>query len=222
MNSKSSVHFCVTALAESPSLEPWFEHWRSSLTGERSPLHDELPWMTYAAIDWLQTNLRRDMTLFEWGSGGSTAFFASRVKRVITVEHDCSWYEQVVDTLHGRGFKNTSVTLAEPTVAASSSPSYSSTDDKYQGYTFENYVRSIDQYPDLYFDIVIIDGRSRADCIRHSIPKIKVGGYLLLDNSERAEYESGTKLVQGWKSIHMWGPGPYNGYPWETRIWRKP
>jgi len=222
MTLKSNGDFWVDALAENPSLALWFEHWKSSLTGERSPLHDELPWMTYAAIDWLRRNLRRDMILFEWGSGGSTAFFARRVKKVITVEHDCGWYGTVAETIKGRGFQNASVTLAEPAPAASSEPVYASRDDKYRGYTFEKYVRSIDQYPDSYFDIVVVDGRSRPDCIRHSIPKIKSGGYLLLDNSEREEYEAGLKLVQNWPNIHLWGPGPYNGYPWETRIWQKP
>lgn len=213
--------FWTKALQENPKLTPWYEHWQSSLNGARSPLHDELPWMTYAAIDWLQSNLRKDMILFEWGSGGSTAFFARRVKQVITVEHDSKWYESVVKALGNKGYKNTTLTLSEPTKAAQDNRLYISSDTIYAGHSFEQYVRAIDSYPDSHFDIVVVDGRARPDCIQHSLSKIKPGGYLLLDNSERLEYERGWKLLQHWEDIRMWGPGPYNGYPWETRIWQK-
>ena len=33
------------------------------------------------------------------------------------------------------------------------------------------------------------DGRRRADCTRNAIAKLKPGGMLIIDNSERAEYQ---------------------------------
>jgi hypothetical protein len=40
-----------------------------------SPLEIELPWISYAAIDFLDGYLKPDMTVYEYGSGGSTLFF---------------------------------------------------------------------------------------------------------------------------------------------------
>jgi hypothetical protein len=209
------------ALQVNPSLGAWFSHWASSLHGHRSPLQDELPWMTYGAIEWLSKHLQPHMRLFEWGSGGSTAFFAKRVEQVVTVEHDAAWYQTVVEKLNQQGYSNTSLALIEPTSPTRSDPWYRSTDPRYTDLTFSRYVGSIDQYPNEYFDIVVVDGRARPDCIRHAVPKIKRGGYLLLDNSERVEYEKGWDVVRHWDSLRMWGPGPYNEEPWETRVWRR-
>ena len=209
------------ALKENPSLAAWYPHWASSLDGRRSPLEDGLPWMTYAAIEWLSKNLKPHMKLFEWGSGGSTAFFARRVEKVVTVEHDAQWFNHVAQTIAHHGYANASLSLAEPTPPSSSEPWYRSSDHRYANLTFSRYVGSIDCYPDDYFDVVVVDGRARPDCIRHAVSKIKPQGYLLLDNSERDEYERGWDVVRHWPSIRLWGPGPYNAYAWETRIWQK-
>jgi hypothetical protein len=46
----------------------------------------------------------------------------------------------------------------------------------YTGKNFEQYAKSIDLFPDNYFDIVIVDGRSRPSCIQQGIPKLKKTG----------------------------------------------
>ncbi len=177
--------------------------------------------MTYAAIDWLSKNLQPRMKLFEWGSGGSTAFFARRVEKVVTVEHDPTWFTHVANTIRQHGYGNASVSLAEPTPPTSSEPLYRSSDERYANLTFSRYVGRIDEYPDDYFDIVVVDGRARPDCIEHAVSKIKPNGYLLLDNAEREEYQRGWDVVRNWPTIRLWGPGPYNTYAWETRICQK-
>ena len=40
-----------------------------------SPLEIQLPWISYGAIDFLDGYLKPDMTVYEYGSGGSTLFF---------------------------------------------------------------------------------------------------------------------------------------------------
>jgi hypothetical protein len=213
--------YWVEAIIKHPALIRWYPHWRSSLKNKRSPLNDELPWMTYRAIDWLNNHLKKGMNVFEWGSGGSTAFFARRAKHVYTVEHDLLWYQEVIGTLEKKAYDNVSITLVESVQCENIKNWYTTSDPKYKNHSFEQYIRVIDTYPDGTFDIVIVDGRARPGCMKHAIPKIKVGGYLLLDNSERMEYQMGWDLVQQWKNIKIWGPGPYNNYPWETRIWQK-
>lgn len=54
---------------------------------------------------------------------------------------------------------------------------------------FKKYVEAINTYSDNYFDFVFIDGRARNGCVIASLPKIKNGGYLMLDNSDRPEYK---------------------------------
>jgi hypothetical protein len=47
-----------------------------------------LPWATYSFIEFIGPRLRTDFAMFEYGAGASTLYYASRVAKVITVEHD--------------------------------------------------------------------------------------------------------------------------------------
>jgi len=96
--------------------------------------------------------------------------------------------------------------------------SYASEDKSFVGMSFFDYVTAIDNYPDKYFDIILIDGRARPSCFKHSINKIKQGGYIILDNAERAEYSPIEELAKslGFLIEEYWGPGPYNPYCWRT------
>ena len=73
--------------------------------------------------------------------------------------------------------------------------SYLSDDAAFRGYSFKNYASQIDAFPDDYFDVVLIDGRARPACIMHSVPKIKTGGLLIVDNSDRKYYFEHTKTI---------------------------
>jgi hypothetical protein len=55
-----------------------------------------LPWVTYSFIDFIKTRLGKDFKIFEYGSGNSTLFYAQRVARVVSVEHDEEWYKKIV------------------------------------------------------------------------------------------------------------------------------
>ena len=52
-----------------------------------------LPWMNYAVIHFLEERLKGSLSLFEYGSGYSTLFFAGRVDTVVSVESDRDWFE---------------------------------------------------------------------------------------------------------------------------------
>lgn len=214
-------YYWLPAVIKEPKLAKWFFHWRSSLDGQRSPLGDELPWATYGAINWLTNHLTNEMSIFEWGSGGSTIFFAKRVKQVVTIEHDSLWYQQVTHTIERKAHRNILFRLVEPLQSNHVDEWYLSTGAMYTGLSFEQYIKTIDDYPNGFFDIVVVDGRARPGCIKHAVSKIKNGGYLILDNSERHEYKVGCDLLSEWKNVKIWGPGPYSSSPWETRIWQK-
>ncbi len=44
-----------------------------------------LPWLTYPCIDFLRSLDLRDKSVFEWGCGHSTLFFAERANRVVSI-----------------------------------------------------------------------------------------------------------------------------------------
>ena len=205
----------------------WFAEW--SRTGA-TPLGDELPWMTFAATDFLRGWLRKDMNVFEWGSGGSTVFFARHAARVIAVEHEDAWAAQVRDAIGNRGISNAQLEHLppEPDAAAGYSdvadPSvFASSGEVFRGHSFQRYVTFIDQYPDAEFDLVVVDGRARPSCIQRGLAKVKPGGFLLLDNAERPHYTPAKALLDpaGWELHDFTGPGPYCRQFWRTLAWRR-
>ena len=72
----------------------------------KPPVELELPWFSYAAIDFLEKYLRLEMRVFEFGSGGSTLFFAQRCKSVTGVEDNAHWCEIVAAKIARLGIKN--------------------------------------------------------------------------------------------------------------------
>ncbi len=71
----------------------WFRsfHEQRSVDAEGNPL----PFITYPAIEFLLRRIRPDMSVFEYGSGLSTLWWAARVKEVIACEHEAGWYRKI-------------------------------------------------------------------------------------------------------------------------------
>lgn len=205
----------------------WFRAW--SRTGA-TPLGDELPWMTFAAAEFLSGWLQKDMNVFEWGSGGSTIFFAKHAARVTAVEHEEAWAAQVRTAIAGRGIANARLEHLPPELDAAAmqwdcaDPSVcASSGEKFRGQSFQRYVTFIDSFSDAAFDLVVVDGRARPSCIQHGMAKVKPGGFLLLDNAERQHYaRAKTRLdAAEWERHDFTGPGPYCRQFWETVAWRR-
>ena len=53
---------------------------------------------------------------------------------------------------------------------------------------YVNYFRALNDIEDASLDFAIVDGRARTECCMEILPKIKKGGILILDNSERDRY----------------------------------
>ena len=198
--------------------------WIKSLSSDA--LNDQSIWITYKARAWLESYLQPTMSVFEYGSGGSTLFLSKKVHKLISIEHDPDWHKKVSCALRREGILNSIIVLCEPEkIVSSTMPSYgfksytSTTWQEYAGLSFERYVKQIEKYPDGLFDLVIVDGRARASCISHAINKISNGGYLMLDNSERAEYQETMSLLSDYKRIDFLGVGPYETKLWQTSIW---
>lgn len=152
-------------------------------TLKQQPLEIGLPWISFGAIRFLARHLRPDMKVFEYGSGGSTVFFANRCQSVISVEDDALWAQRVRERLNGA--KNVGLIFS-----ATAQIQYDS-----NGLPFESadlgasdYVHAFD---DVAPDVVLIDGSEdwslkqtrRSICFRHVKPNIKRGGIIILDDS---------------------------------------
>ncbi|MCP8305455.1 MAG: methyltransferase domain containing protein [archaeon] len=168
------------------------------------------------------------MSVFEYGSGGSTIFFSKKVGLVISVEHDKYWHRLVSNEIAKENIPNCRLLLREPEQGIfdktdpSDPESYLSSSPKYCGMNFKSYATSIGEFPDNFFDLVFIDGRARTSCIANALAKVRSGGYLMLDNSDREHYYQGKNLLRGWSIKRFYGVGPYETCSWETTIWRKP
>lgn len=164
-----------------------------------------VPWLTPAAIEILEVLLHNEMTGFEFGSGNSTLFLASRVKALVSVEHDERWFSKVKDLLQTKGLKNVDYRLVIP----DHSYHYKLPRNSYEDYTmaptddtpFSDYYLSISPFPEAFFDFILVDGRARVSCVKESIGKLKPGGFLIVDNADRFRYREIHNLLNHWKKI---------------------
>jgi hypothetical protein len=72
----------------------------------QTPLDVGLPWFSYAAIDFLTGFLRPSMSVFEYGTGGSTVFFARKVQIVTSTEDNIVWLQKVKERLERTALTN--------------------------------------------------------------------------------------------------------------------
>ena len=162
-----------------------------------------LPTIDNQSVMWLEHHLKNEYELFEYGCGASTIFFSQRVKNVISIEHDEIWVNKIRGSLDEQSIDNVEMKFIPPESSLDVKDTgdlnaYASTDYKK---SFKTYVKSIDSYPDDFFDFIVVDGRSRACCLKHSQNKIKIGGHIILDDWQRRYYSEGLKLFKGemWK-----------------------
>lgn len=206
-----------------------FFRWRRSQFAGATPVSDEQPWITFDAIQYLEEKVLASHRVFEFGGGGSTLFFLKRCHEVVTVEHDAKWFLLLKQLVEGKRLDNWVGRLIEPEEGdLVKSPSPSNPDHYSSGgakdVNFRKYASSIDSYPDEYFDIILIDGRSRPACIKHAAPKLRNGGLIVLDNADRSYYLSSmVKTILGEYSLVLstMGASPYVPFFTQTNIWRK-
>lgn len=161
----------------------------------------ELPWLPFRVIDRLDRHLQPSSRVFEFGGGGSTLWFGKRVDTVVTVEHDPDWFPLLEAAVGHRP----GCTLIRGTPA----------DD------YADYVAAIRDFPDASFDAVVVDGRKRVRCVQQSIPKVKPGGLLVLDDTQRPRYAPAFTLVPWPRSTYR-GLTPTKNLPGVTTVWERP
>ncbi|KAA6347432.1 hypothetical protein EZS27_005116 [termite gut metagenome] len=186
----------------------WWKHTKRHL----NPLDYDHPWITFGAKNFLDNILNSNMHVFEYGAGCSTLYFSRRIKTIYSVENNKEWFESLNKYIKENRIDNVSIRLVEGVPANGINTIYSSLSPDYENINFEDYVKVIDTFPDMLFDIILVDGRARAGCIKHAVVKLKKGGYLIVDNSERKEYFRGNDYLFNplqWSSFAFIGAIPF-------------
>ena len=186
------------------------------------------PWLVFDAVDYIQPRLFKGMNVFEYGSGGSTLFWLYYGSNVVSIEHNPQWYDLMKKKITSNQPIDYRLIIPDSTkhnnlgFDPSNPENYVSANDLYRAYEFGNYVTQIDVYPDGHFDLIVIDGRARPSCIKHSIKKVKIGGYIILDNSDREYYLTKTNIyLKNFFKVEFYGAIPGNTFFSKTNIYMK-
>lgn len=170
----------------------------------RSTLELRQPWLPFDVIDLVGQAVGPGAQIFEYGGGGSTAWFADLVGNtgtVVTVEHDREWYEMLRTVLADE--RNVELLSRPPTPDLAA------------------YVGAIDAYSDGSFDVVVVDGRQRLRCFKHAVSKVRPGGLLILDDVDRDRYLPAFRYVD-WPREIFHGYAPCKDDVAHTAVFRKP
>lgn len=147
---------------------------------------DFIPWFTYPAIHFLESKNLKEKIVFEWGGGASSKYFSKKCKEIITIEDNDEWFK----FLEANKLPNQTLHL-EPTK--------------------DGYVNSISKLQN-NFDIIIVDGSYREDCLRVGSQRLNQGGFLILDNSDWFPEDVAWLESQGLYHIPFQGFAPINDY----------
>lgn len=160
-----------------------------------------VPWVTYPFIDFISERLNNNHCVFEFGSGNSTKFYATKAKYVYAVEHDEKWVQYLQ--------KND---VAEQNVELQYVP------------LEKGYAQALEYQEDpKKYDVVIVDGRERVTCIKSIINVIKDSAIIVLDDSERERYKEATEILSRneYKKIDFFGLAPNVTYKKCTTVFYK-
>lgn len=145
-----------------------------------------IPWMTYPFICFIERRLKTiSPSILEFGSGASTLWWAKYGNSVLAIEHDEAWFNKVRTNLPS----NASIQLV-----------------KLNADDYESFPTRLGKS----FEIIVVDGRRRNECMKEALKYISPNGIIILDNSDRERYQEGINFLfsQGFKSIDFIGMTP--------------
>ncbi len=157
--------------------------WLASLLAIHQPkrmIALDCPWWNVAATGKVDRFLaaRPGARVFEYGAGASTAWLARRAGEVISVEHHAGWHGALGSMIAD----HRNVKLWHRALEGA------------------GYIGAIAEAGGA-FDLIVVDGRRRVECLAQAIPFLKPGGIVLFDDSARRRYRAaiaGCGLSEDW------------------------
>jgi len=159
--------------------------WMASLE-QKQPIDCKgnfIPWMNYSVVKFLEERLTHELKLFEYGSGYSSYFYAERVQSITSLEYDQEWYEHLKPNIPD----NVTMVLQKDIESGRYSQTINDMNNKY--------------------DLVVVDGRDRVNCVKQAFKALSLNGVILLDDSHRERYQEALIFSrnQGYRILNFEG-----------------
>lgn len=150
-----------------------WRRWAASLLAIHQPVRMialDCPWWNVRATARIEKFLaaRPGARVFEYGAGASTAWLALRASEVISVEHHSGWHTALGKLIADHA----NVTLWHRDLEG------------------DGYVGAIRDAGG-QFDLIVVDGRRRVECLAAAQPFLKPDGLILFDDTGRRRYRRG-------------------------------
>ncbi len=171
-------------------------------TQYRNKARETYPWFTRPCLEWLNTIDLSDKNILEFGSGDSTLWFAKRCKQIVSIEAKEEWYQRVRTGINS----NATIILRQTNEGDQSKINY--------------YCVASDELL-ITFDIIIVDGVLRNECLRKGIELLsKKGGIIIADNWQQHSVwisEDAEQLMKPFKTTLFVEPSrAHEENPWKT------
>lgn len=163
------------------------------------------PWFTKPLLEVLITWDLRDKRVFEYGGGHSTTWWQHYTAEVCTVDADGMWILYLQEAAAKGKLIHRPVVPGEVELKSA-------------------YVNALYEF-DGEFDIIVIDGSYRDECVAAALTKIKDGGIIICDNWDQDyvwDSVMASRLLDPWTSNIYVQPDHTNheGRPWKTAFWQ--
>ncbi|MBR1605744.1 MAG: SAM-dependent methyltransferase [Alphaproteobacteria bacterium] len=158
-----------------------------------------IPWYTYPAIEYLSQFDYRDKEIFEYGCGNSSMFWAERAQKVTSIEDNLKWFDK-----WQQEFFHPKLDIR-----------WRDEGEIYENAIFEDNKK---------YDVIIVDGKRRAECALAAVKALAQGGMIILDDSDRIntsqEYVKAVAALQQADLIQIdfYGFCPMNNYTKTTSL----
>ena len=117
--------------------------------------------------------------MFEFGAGHSSAWYGRHAGRVVSVDDSAAWLKKV------RPLVGSNVELLHR-VSKTGTDLSAEGDSAYAG--------ALTEYPPGSFDIIVVDGKERVACAQTAPSRLRDGGLIIFDNSDKPKFKPGLGL----------------------------
>ena len=139
---------------------------RAVISGMRRVVFKSLPfqpWISYDGQAILSTHLTAKSRVLEFGSGTSTAWYANRCGFLLSHEDSSEWFDLIGKRLGIRQNVFRKLCLSS-----------------------EDYVSVSEEHRSLPYDLIMVDGCYRDECVAGAFQLLSNTGILYLDNSDKS------------------------------------
>ena len=158
-----------------------------------------IPWYTYPAIEYLLQFDYSHKEIFEFGCGNSSLFWAARAKQVTSIEDNPKWFDK-----WQAEFSHPHLDIR-----------WRDEGEIYENAIFEDGKK---------YDVIVVDGKRRAECAAAAVRALTPGGMIILDDSDRINTsQEYVKAVDALRTanliqIDFYGFSPMNTYTKTTSL----